>query len=159
MKKISLIIVAIAISCNMFAQYNFSKDKVLQIKPGETNQAQVEQLFGKPPQQIIKDDRARWSYNQNGSTIEMDWTKGLLTECTVRSAAQSNGRWNKEDGRYLEIGTDVSTILDKLGLPNNMSMRNGVHRMEYKYSANTLQLSFIDGQLLRYEMNGTLSKK
>jgi hypothetical protein len=157
MKKLTFIIALVVTSLQTSAQ-DLSTETLLKIIPGKTTQAEAEQLLGKAPRQMTDKMRANWSYNENGNIVVINWNEGKLTDCTVSTKRNENTNWDLRNNRLLDIGTDVSLILIAFGSPDHMQIKGGTHRMQYKYQARTLHLSFNEGKLLRYEMSGTLSK-
>lgn len=159
MKKLQLIIAALAISLNTSAQSNLSAEQLLELKPGKTTQSEAEQLLGKAAEKLSQKEHSGWRYSENGNNIQLHWSNDQLTDCSVSTNKNRQDNWNKANNQLLNIGTDIATILKALGLPNNMKINADTHLMEYQYQSNVLHLSFKDGQLLRYEMNGTVARK
>ncbi len=156
MKRSLLICLLGAISSGAFAQ-GINSRQLLQLQPNTTTMSEVEKAFGKAPKQFIDKERARWNYEQDGYHVSMDWSNDRLMRCTFTTKAK-DGQWNKENNKVLDIGADVKQVIEKLGMPTDMSIEPSGQLVRYAYQNNTLNLSFKEGKLLRYEMNGTVSK-
>ncbi|MBL7718602.1 MAG: hypothetical protein JNL72_07190 [Flavipsychrobacter sp.] len=150
---------AVIVACKASAQGGKDASTWLQIKPGQTTQAQAEKLLGKPTGQMSKDEHASWRYAAGSNMVQMNWQNGELVECTVTDGTPAKQHWDPKQNQALNIGASVEDVVASLGMPRNMKIGRDVHLLQYQYEENVLHLSFKDGVLLRYEMNGWVSKK
>jgi len=158
MKKISflLLLFACTVLQAMAGPGNGHAKDIATWATHQNTQQEAQQLLGKPNNTRSDEKQTIWEYTSGKESIQLLWdnSSGKLLRCTFNEQSKRGEPWNNNDAALIKLKTPIEEMIAHFGSPVGMQLQNNTAQVLYHYKDATLKMYFLDGKLMRYEMNG-----